>query len=43
MSEFLKYLLECKDVLYIYNRGSIIYGINDELSDIDYLVVVQEY
>ena len=43
MSEFLKYLLECKDVLYIYNQGSIIYGINDELSDIDYLVVVQEY
>lgn len=39
---FLTYLIEHPKVYYIYNRGSIIYGLNTSESDIDFLVVMDE-
>ena len=32
--------MESPTVFYLYNRGSIIYGLNTKESDIDFLVVV---
>lgn len=39
-NDVLTILKEDQNVLYIYNRGSIIYRSNTEDSDIDFLVVV---
>jgi len=39
-NKFLNWLIESPKVYYIYNRGSIIYGINNSESDIDFLVIV---
>lgn len=40
MNKFLNWLIESPMVYYIYNRGSIIYGLNTKESDTDFLVVV---
>ena len=40
-NEFLNFLKENPKVFYIYNRGSIIYKLNNNESDIDFLVVVK--
>lgn len=40
MNKFLNWLIESPDVYYVYNRGSIIYGLNTKESDVDFLVVV---
>ena len=39
-NKFYKWLMESPTVFYLYNRGSIIYGLNTKESDIDFLVVV---
>ena len=39
-NKFYKWLIESPMVYYLYNRGSIIYGLNTEKSNIDFLVVV---
>lgn len=41
-NDFLTYLIESPDVYYIYNRGSIIYGLSNSNSDIDFLVIVNK-
>lgn len=41
-NDFLTFLKENSNVLYIYNRGSIIYKLNSEKSDIDFLVIVND-
>lgn len=40
MNKYLKHLIEDPLVYYVYQRGSSIYGLNTEKSDIDYLVVI---
>lgn len=39
-NKFINYLIETPDVYYVYNRGSVIYGLNTKDSDVDFLVVV---
>lgn len=40
MNKYLEHLIEDPLVYYVYQRGSSIYGLNTEESDIDYLVVI---
>lgn len=40
-NEFLNFLKENPKVFYIYNRGSVIYKLNDNESDVDFLVVIK--
>lgn len=40
MNKYLEHLIEDPSVYYVYQRGSSIYGLNTEESDIDYLVVI---
>lgn len=42
MSKFYDYLMASPVVYYLYNRGSIIYGLTTEKSDVDFIVVVDE-
>lgn len=39
-SKFFNWLLETESVRYVYNRGSIIYDVRTDNSDIDFLVIV---
>lgn len=41
VNKFLEYLIADPLVLYIYRRGSVIYGCDNENSDEDFLVIVQ--
>lgn len=40
-NEFLNFLKENPKVFYIYNRGSVVYKLNTNESDVDFLVVVK--
>ena len=42
-NEFYKFLKEDENVLYMYQYGSSVYGVHSEHSDIDILVIINDY